>query len=73
MITIDKNIPAPQLSGKKKYPLREMEVGDSFFVADRAAAYSISACVARYKPKKFTVRKVEEKKNGKGWRCWRIK
>lgn len=32
MFAIEKNIPAPSIDLRRKYPFREMEVGDSFFV-----------------------------------------
>jgi hypothetical protein len=69
MITIDKNIPIPELRGRKRLlPLGEMEVGDSFFTTATSHA---SIRTAPHLPKRFTIRTVTE--NGvKGLRVWRI-
>lgn len=53
-----------------KYPLKDMEIGDSFFAPGRKSN-SVSASIARAYPKKFTRREVTE--NGVvGVRVWRI-
>ena len=76
---IEKNIPIPPISFGRHlhYPLRDMDVGDSFFVViepfDLKEAQSrgkrILGCGRdkRMAPKKFTVRIVDG-----GVRCWRI-
>ena len=67
MIAIDKNIPVPG----EKFPLSQMEVGDSFFAAGENAS-SFGAYFSKQKPKKFTTRTVTES-GVKGYRVWRIK
>ena len=72
MIEIDKNIPVPLYSGRggpAKYPWRQMDVGDSFFVAN-IKANTVSAAarlVGKRMGASFTVRKVDG-----GVRAWRI-
>jgi hypothetical protein len=67
---IDKNIPTP-IQRYCKYPFKDMEVGDSFFVDSKS---NNMLSVAKYFAKQrkldwvFTVRK----ENG-GTRIWRIK
>lgn len=67
---IEKGIPRPsQIHEKRvKYPCRDMEVGDSFFVPDRTTRQVGN--VIRYYNKfgKFSVRAVDG-----GVRVWRIK
>lgn len=69
IIKIDKDVP---LVGDRRinWPMRIMEVGDSFEIPDKRLNTVKSLCnrVAKNKGKKFTVRKQE---NGK-YRCWRI-
>lgn len=71
-IKIEKGVPLPV--GRGKYPWREMDVGDSFFVPDvtgvklsaAASAYTIR-CRSTGKPvPKFSVRNVDG-----GVRVWR--
>lgn len=67
-IKIDKGIPMPSFSGKRKYPWLEMEVGDSFLfprgMTKAGARATSSSASRRYAPKKFRT---------KGNRCWRVK
>jgi len=78
MIKIDKGVPLSAIAGKNGrppiYPWLEMEIGDSFFVADKTAV-QISAVVSQAKKRYFvdlTIRTVTE--NGvTGVRVWRIK
>lgn len=76
---IEKNVPMPEIhSGKgifRKYPFRDMKVGDSFFVPKTALSdgsnsvrYAASYFKIRHPGYDFTVRKVE---NPDGWRIWR--
>ena len=78
-IRIEKNIPIPALTtGRARiYPFKEMEVGDSFFVAldgrERRNVQKsiIGACRhARLAPKKFCTRYIKEPTEG--FRCWRF-
>jgi len=70
---IDKGIPlAPFAIKKTKYPWRDMKVGDSFFVAAKAASIqalrSAAYQAARYHKTGYAVRSV-----GGGYRVWRTK
>jgi len=77
MFELEKGVPVPKGRRGAKYPIPEMEVGDSFFIPtkDRAESArfrnSING-VCRYakvgSSKEFTLRAVEG-----GLRCWRIK
>jgi len=79
---IEKNIPIPTLEptrpkkqkGHSKYPFKDMEIGDSFFIAvprekKKTRMSAILVLAKRKHPDKvFTVRQTL-----KGIRCWRIK
>jgi len=68
---IESGIPQPpSLSGRKKYPLREMEVGDSFVVdADQhTRLMSAVAYFGKRNNRKYSIRKVDG-----SLRCWRVK
>lgn len=73
MFKIEKNIQIPPLRGaSKKYPLSEMEIGDSFLVpCDKEDADAVRNRVTQnfysIRPKRFTGRVVEG-----GVRVWRI-
>lgn len=76
-ITVDKNVPIPPVQrpgvGRPaKYPFRQMEIGDSFFV-ERSTRFMARA-VFYWEKKcggKFSARTVIE--NGvKGCRVWRV-
>ena len=68
-ISITKGLPTPH-RGRAKYPFRDMEVGDSFFVRG-ASVIGLHGCARRHRPKRFTCRTLVE--NGvAGVRVWRI-
>jgi hypothetical protein len=77
MYEINKGIEIPEMITKSKYPLREMEVGDSFLIPKedfngkeaRKIACSVMGCARqkRMKERKFSSRCLEE-----GVRIWRI-
>lgn len=68
-IGIEKNVPLPTFGQRKIYPLKEMEVGDSFLeddlTKDNNLRNAASRCGRTYK-RKYTVRR-----DGDGLRCWR--
>lgn len=68
MFKIDKGIEAP--TGRSKYPLKELEIDDSFFVPG-ATAQTISGSFGVQKPKKFSVRARIEG-GVSGVRVWRV-
>jgi hypothetical protein len=72
---IDKGLPAPSgRSGRPpKYPFRELEVGDSFFVEGdpRKLSGSVLGCAKNIVGKRFSSQKTTH--NGKpGIRVWRV-
>lgn len=69
MVKIDKGIPVPTETRVRasKYPLAEMEVGDSFFT-EKDIKGMISRFAAKHNGKKFVTRK-----EGDGIRVWRTK
>ena len=77
MIKIDKGIPIPpKISAKSKYPLSEMEVGDSFFVP---GSVSKATSIIHYRKLKGTlgldtafVTRAEKRGNETGIRVWRV-
>lgn len=74
--TIDTNIPLPPVSrgpkskGACKYPLHQMEVGDSFFIGGTKSR-SINSFFKKLRPKRFTTRRVVENETS-GVRVWRF-
>lgn len=80
MFEIESNIPIPANAApetdKPKYPVAELQVGQSlFFPAELGVAVPHNA--AQYAKRKldrqFTVRKVEDNGRIVGWRLWRVK
>lgn len=70
-IKIDKNFPPPFSGKARKYPFRDMEIGDSFFAEIPVSRLSQAAHNNRQEGRKYTSRTVTE--NGvKGTRIWRI-
>ena len=69
MYKIEKDVQLPNKSAGEKYPLSEMQVGDSFLVGDEKANAVRVAVHHRQRGlnAKFIVRKVDG-----GYRCWRI-
>jgi len=72
MYTIDKNTAEALLLERPRYPFKQMDIGDSFFLDDFRLAESarISAinCVKRHElPWRFSLRKID-----KGWRIFRV-
>jgi hypothetical protein len=67
-IKIDDNVPMP-MTWKNKYPLMEMEVGQSFVVPaeTKIPAFRRVASFHRSDGRRFSVRKTPD-----GYRCWRI-
>ena len=72
-IKIDKHIPIPPRRSQK-YPLLDLEIGDSFFVPDKTASMlsaTIAPLRAQYPDRTFVARSVTE--NGvRGARLWRV-
>ncbi len=64
---IDKGIPIPPPVADRKYPLRTMEIGDSFFVLAADIHKTGLYNGARRAGIRVTVRKVPG-----GLRCWRV-
>ena len=66
---IDDGVPIPEVPKREyKYPVRDLEVGQSFFVPK--GSY-VTASFAKLAPKKFSYRHVTED-GVKGVRVWRI-
>ena len=70
VITIENNIPLPTRANKDrapKYPIAELEVGESFWVPiAKASLYSHALRVGKATERKFIVRA-----EGEGARIWR--
>ena len=66
---IEKGVPHSGLPLKNSYPFGEMAVDDSFFIeVSQFARLTSAACwYGKRHSKKFSVRK-----EGDGYRCWRI-
>ena len=62
---IEKGVPVPR--GRIKYPLKEMEIGDSFFVENvRVAPMGVYNAARRYDMK------ITSRQEGNGYRVWRL-
>ena len=69
MIKIDKNIPIPSSNViKRKYPYKEMEIGDSFFVNKRHTEFQASLAYFR----RTTGNQFKAHKENTGLRIWRV-
>jgi len=78
VITIDKDVPVPSRCGAMtKYPFKDMEVGDSFFVPNKKSM-EITPAITQFKRSSkgqyfgwtFACRKVQEE-GVTGVRVWR--
>jgi len=72
-IKIEKNVPMPPRMGpgiKAKYPWKELEVGDSFFVNGGTKTTTISRLACHHAA--LTGRKFAVRTEGEGARVWRI-
>ncbi len=67
-ITIEKGVEFKPEPSNAKYPWDDMDVGDSFFFADRKVVAAACSRNQRNKSKKFVTRQVEG-----GFRVWRVK
>ena len=71
MIKIDTDVPMPtQHAGRRmRYPLRELEIGQSFFAPGTSRA-NISSAISKRAPKRF-VTQIRVEDGVKGIRVWR--
>jgi len=65
-IRIDKGVPIPAPAAAQKYPMRDLEIGDSFFVPTTNIHGTGLYNSARRAGIRITLRKVDG-----GLRCWR--
>ncbi len=74
MIKVDKKKPIPERKTglPSKYPFKELKVGDSFFIPDKAKKNGIYACLAHFNKKKAIPIKITIRIEGEGLRVWRI-
>ena len=69
MINIEKSVPIPEGKTKPRiYPFSTMELGDSFFVKNGTSARAAASHYSAGTDRKFTTRK-----EGEGYRVWRVK
>lgn len=64
---VEKSVPLPE--GKKRYPYKEMEIGDSFFVGDGKLQV---VCNANYRASKRLGMQFIARKEVEGVRVWRV-
>ena len=71
MIEIDTDVPMPtqRASRRVRYPLRELEIGQSFFAPGKSRA-SVGAVISTLAPKRF-VTQIRVEDGVKGIRVWR--
>ncbi len=63
---VEKSVPLPE--GKKRYPYKEMDIGDSFFVGDGKLHV---VCNANYRASKRLGMQFIARKEAQGVRVWR--
>jgi len=63
---IEKNVPIPPIARSKKYPILEMEIGDSFY-AEGKSARSSAYCVGARTGRRYVSRPERD-----GYRIWRV-
>ncbi len=70
---IEKNVPLPEKNIRWKYPFDQMEVGDSFFVANKESTQMSALCKRAGKrlEARFVTAKAETN-DAKGVRVWRV-
>ena len=69
---IERGIPAPEAKPvTRKYPLREMQVGDSFFIPSLNPG-GLYSCIRVFKDRLYVSRRVTED-GVRGLRVWRLK
>lgn len=72
MYRIDKDIPVPRAAaGQTIYPLRSLEVGDSFLVP-AAEVKECTRCSCRVGSKRLGIKIATRKQPDGGLRCWRV-
>lgn len=77
-ITIDKDVELPTSFSRGRpstYPLREMEIGDSFFIEIESGSNQHNAfrsSVSAFQRRSGTGYKFTVRKEGTGYRCWRF-
>ena len=64
---VEKSVPLPE--GKKRYPYKEMDIGDSFFVGDGKLQV---VCNANYRASKRLGMQFIARKEPEGVRVWRV-
>ena len=74
MIKIEKGVPVPPAQNGRPvtYPFGEMNIGDSFFVADVGKRFSIYSQVRYYNEKNGRTIQVVQRRESNGVRVWRI-
>lgn len=68
MVRIERNVPMEPAHNKAKYPFRQLEIGESFFIPDTTQA-NIATMAWRWSKK--LGRKYETRKRPGGVRVWR--
>lgn len=71
---IQQGIPCPRPEARvvtRKYPPREMQVGDSFFIPSLHPG-GLYSCIRIFKDRLYVSRRVTED-GGRGLRVWRLK
>ena len=79
-LDIESGVPIPEAGVVQKYPLRDMEPGDSIFFPKDAEKMAASARASAWRfaktqdpPWVFTLRRTDPFKDKDGFRLWRIK
>jgi hypothetical protein len=69
-IKIDKHIPIPQDTARRKYDFRSMQKGDSFLLDHPKHRYAIFSALKYYNDRNNTNIKITTKKEGNTVRVW---
>lgn len=76
-IKIDKGVPVPSAGHKNKYPFKDMEPGDSFFVSTEGqdkgnTRNRIQSCACRFAKMQNPRQQFCSRQTDDGIRCWRV-
>ena len=66
---IESSVPPPACNARTPVTkaMESLEVGQSFHIADEYAQLQARANLSRRRPKRYSIRR-----DGSGWRCWRL-
>lgn len=65
-ISIEKGVPMPTVKTRSSYPLKQMQIGDSFVIPNDSKVNGLRQCA------KYAGVKIAQRREGHNVRIWRI-